>query len=72
MAAAGSNSPHHLWEGKLHHQCNNNLIDNAVVRMIEDGGGKQTLEKSPSLPSPCKSQVGNGGGRILFPLWTED
>ncbi len=73
MAAAGSNSPHQPREGELCHQRTNNLIDNAPVRIIGNGGEKRKQkENSPSPPSPGKLRVGNGGGRILFPLWSED
>ena len=73
MAAAGSNSPRQQREGELCHQRNNNLIDNAPVRIIGNGGEKRKQkENSPSPPSPGKLRVGNGGGGILFPLWSED
>ena len=70
---AGSNSPHQPREHKMRYQWTNNLIDNAPVRIIGNGGEKRKQkENSPSLPSPGKLQVGNGGGGILFPLWSED
>ena len=69
----GSNSPPQLREGELSHKWNNNLIDNAAVRKVGNGREKRKQEEnSPSLPSQCKSQVGNGGGGILFPSWKED
>ena len=54
MAAAGSNSPRQQREGELCYQRNNNLIDNAPVRIIGNGREKQKTQKenSPSPPSP--------------------
>ena len=56
---AGSNSPCQPREGQLRHQQTNNLIDNAPVRIIGNGGEKRKQkENSPSLPSPGNRKWG--------------
>jgi hypothetical protein len=60
-------------EGKLHHGWNNNLVESAMVRIIGNGREKNLNPQtnSPLLASLWISQAMDGGGRILFPLWTE-
>ena len=73
VVVVGSYSPSQLREGELHHGWNNTLIENEMLRIFGNGGEKRKQEaNSPLLPSPCESQVGNGGGGILFTLWTKN
>jgi hypothetical protein len=41
MAMVGSFPPYQLRKGELRHGWNNNLIENAVVRIIGNGGEKK-------------------------------
>ncbi len=77
MAAVGSNSPQQLREGKLRHQRNNNLIDNAAVRIIRNSGEKRKKGKTHKqcllcangnwewwrrdLYSPCEPRIRRDG-----------
>jgi hypothetical protein len=73
MAVAGSYSPCQPREGKLRHGWNNELIENAMMRIIGNGGEKRKQEaNSPLLPSQCKSRVENRGGGIILLLCNED
>ena len=67
MVAAGSNSPHQLREGKLRHQQNSNLIDNAAVRLIGNSGEKKKKkEKLTNNASSVLMAIGEWWRRDLY------
>ena len=45
MVAVGSNPPRQLREGELRHRRNNNLIDNAAVRIKGNSGEKKESKR---------------------------
>ena len=46
IVAVGSNSSHQLREGKLCHRWNNNLFDNAAVRIVGNGREKENKRRT--------------------------